>query len=662
MLSTNTRSLALAVLQVTSLAAVAAGCAGGGAIDAEDVGDDAEALCPAPKTVRGVDVAHYQGTIDWKRARNAGIGFAFASVGDGAGYVDPTFGDNWRHTKDAGVVRGAYQFFRPTQDPKAQADLLVHQIEHAGGLHDGDLPPALDIETSDGASDSTVVNHAKTWLEHVEHALHRTPVVYVSPGFWSGLGNPSSFGKYPLWVANWGVSCPSLPGGSWSQFAFWQYSDHGSVPGIPGTVDLDRFNGSMDDLRKLARGGGGPSLGAEEATVMAEELDDDGSTDVDGDGKADLCARTANGIRCHLSTGDGFASDAIDGPGLDDGDTWNGVDHYATIRFADIDGDGRADVCARGRDGLDCWRSNGHGFGAKIATGLLAGDAWDEARHYGTIRLADVDGDGRADLCARNADGVSCWLANGHGFDHRFDGPALSDDGRFAHASGYGTIRMADIDGDGKADLCALRGGGIVCFRSDGDGFPHKVEGPRLDGDAWDAAARWATIRFADLDGDGRADLCVRRSGGVTCWLSEGDGFGHGIDGPALSDDAGWSRHDRYSTIRLADVDGDGKADLCARAGGGMKCWPSTGHGFGAPFAIDALADDAHGDRPNQYRTIRFADVDGDGRMDLCFRASGGVRCRLGAAHGFGASFRGPTWSDDDGWSSEKRYATIALQ
>src|SRR5262249_22465652 len=108
----------------------------------------------------------------------------------------------------------------------------------------------LDLELSDGVSAWTVVSRAKSWLSKVHAATGKTPMIYTASGFWNAIGDPG-FSSYPLFIANWGVSCPSIPG-SWGNWKFWQYTDSGSVPGISGAVDRDRFNGSLADLQAFA--------------------------------------------------------------------------------------------------------------------------------------------------------------------------------------------------------------------------------------------------------------------------------------------------------------------------------------------------------------------------------------------------------------------------
>jgi hypothetical protein len=155
---------------------------------------------------------------------------------------------------------------------------------------------------------------------------------------------------------------------------------------------------------------------------------------VDGDGKADACVRTSGDFRCHLSTGTGFG-EAIIGPPFVDF-FFSTHKYYSTIRLADLDGDGDKDLCVRTGDGLRCWRWTGANFtGAPLVGPPLSNAfAWDRMEYYASLRFADVDADGKADVCGRSAHSLSCWLSDGNGFPTQVDGPAWSD------AAGFGAI------------------------------------------------------------------------------------------------------------------------------------------------------------------------------------------------------------------------------
>lgn len=234
--------------------AVACGCAmpmGGD----ERLGQSSEAVtvCAAGTVVQGVDVSVYQGTVDWTKVKAAGIDFAIARISDGSA-LDTQFAANWSGMQSAGIIRGAYQYFEPGQDPTTQANIVISAV---GMLATGDLPVTADMEITGGQSAATIAANLQTWMNAVKAGTGKQPMIYTASGFWNGSVNSTAFASDPLWVANWGVTCPGLPDG-WSNWDFWQYSDMGSVSGIGATVDLDEFNGSLAQLQSFAGGASMP--------------------------------------------------------------------------------------------------------------------------------------------------------------------------------------------------------------------------------------------------------------------------------------------------------------------------------------------------------------------------------------------------------------------
>jgi len=244
-------------------------------------------VCAAGPVVHGVDVSVYQGTIDWKKAANAGIAFGFARISDGLHSPDAMFATNWPAMKQAGVLRGAYQFFRPAQDPVAQADMAIAALAAAGPIAPGDLPLVLDMEVVDGVATDTIRQNMQAWLDRVEQGTGRAPILYTAPFMSATVGN--GFTKYTLWVANYQVTCPTMPA-AWTKWAFWQRSSSGSVDGIPSSVDLDDFNGTLADLiafaHPLADAGvdSGAETGADAgaADAGAPGAEGAGATDAEG--------------------------------------------------------------------------------------------------------------------------------------------------------------------------------------------------------------------------------------------------------------------------------------------------------------------------------------------------------------------------------------------
>lgn len=190
---------------------------------------------------QGIDVSKWQSNVNWQSVKEAGVAFAFARATYGNTEVDSHFQTNWQAMKDAGIIRGAYHFFVSADDPTSQAQLFIKTV---GSLASGDLPPVIDVEADSGTSGSLVAN-VQTWLNTVEQALGLTPIIYTAPSYWNEYMS-NAFGRYPLWVAEYGVSTPKSVNG-WSKWTFWQYSQSGNLGGI-NPVDMDYFNGSMADL------------------------------------------------------------------------------------------------------------------------------------------------------------------------------------------------------------------------------------------------------------------------------------------------------------------------------------------------------------------------------------------------------------------------------
>lgn len=203
--------------------------------------------CSPERRLPGIDVSSYQGTVDWKRVKAAGVVFAFARVSDGLEVVDARFAENFTEMKRAGVRRGAYQYFRASVDPQAQADLIVTTVRRLGLP---DLPLVADVETADGMPTEVLRERLQRWLTRVERRTRRRPIVYTSPTVGELLAG--EFAAHPLWVAHYGVDCPTLPTG-WSRWSFWQHSSDGRVPGVSGPVDLDLFAGTLAQLRRVGR-------------------------------------------------------------------------------------------------------------------------------------------------------------------------------------------------------------------------------------------------------------------------------------------------------------------------------------------------------------------------------------------------------------------------
>ncbi|MFI6850293.1 lysozyme [Kitasatospora sp. NBC_00085] len=204
----------------------------------------------------GLDVASYQGNVNWSSVKANGARFAYVKATEGTTYTNPYFAQQYNGSYNAGLIRGAYHFALPDRSSgTAQANWFV---DHGGGWsRDGKtLPPALDIEynpygaTCFGLSQSAMVSWIRSFSNTVHTRTGRYPTIYTTTNWWSQCtGNNGGFGTTsPLWIARYASSVGTLPNG-WGYQTFWQYADSGTFPG-----DQNLFNGAYDRLQALANG------------------------------------------------------------------------------------------------------------------------------------------------------------------------------------------------------------------------------------------------------------------------------------------------------------------------------------------------------------------------------------------------------------------------
>jgi GH25 family lysozyme M1 (1,4-beta-N-acetylmuramidase) len=338
------KSKTVALVAVTALIA---GCGSSGKEDTGDTDDELTRVCGASAggPVQGVDVSYYQGAFNWA---GAGVQFGAARISDGTGFVDPDFDGNWSRMKSAGVLRSAYQFFEPGENEVSQANLVISKV---GRLGAGDLPVMLDIEVTGGQSPSTIRERAQHWLDLVEAGTGKKPFVYSYGSFLeTNLG--SGFGSYPLWIAAYGPSCPSVPAG-WNNWVVWQYSDGG------GHLDHDVFNGSEAQLKALAGDVAppGPPTAKPAAPTGCGAIDpghglSQGESVKSCDGRFELVMQTdGNLVEYLLGSGGALWSTGT-----------SGTDGFAAI----MQGDGNFVLYGKNSNPLWDSHTNGHG-GASLA-------------------------------------------------------------------------------------------------------------------------------------------------------------------------------------------------------------------------------------------------------------------------------------------------------
>jgi GH25 family lysozyme M1 (1,4-beta-N-acetylmuramidase) len=198
--------------------------------------------------INGIDVSHWQGTIDWEQVMNANVQFAFCKATEGTGFLDPNFSYNMIQAKNAGINIGPYHFATPQlNDAIEEAEYFSSIIEPyiAGGY----LLPVLDLEQGSELGQAALSTWVHDWMSTVEYNLGIRPLIYVNSNYANNFLDPS-INIYDLWIAHWTYNPNSSPNtGIWNNWYFWQYSNQGNIPGISGYVDLDVFNGNESDLQ-----------------------------------------------------------------------------------------------------------------------------------------------------------------------------------------------------------------------------------------------------------------------------------------------------------------------------------------------------------------------------------------------------------------------------
>jgi len=214
--------------------------------------------------IPGIDVAGlYEPVIDWHRVQMGGYKFAFIKCSQ-ATYNDPGFTELWKNAKSEGIPRGAYHFYSTiyqTDKPAAQAEYFFESLK--GDL--GELPFVIDLEKYT----SGPYYGSRYWYDYLERLNYLSgnhpSIIYTSPSYWNenaykspSVVDISYFKKYDLWIANYGVTTPSIPN-PWTTWKFWQYGEQ-LVQGVYDTLgrltecDVDQFNGTEDDFKKYLLG------------------------------------------------------------------------------------------------------------------------------------------------------------------------------------------------------------------------------------------------------------------------------------------------------------------------------------------------------------------------------------------------------------------------
>jgi hypothetical protein len=454
-------------------------------------------------------------------------------------------------------------------DPDSGGNLVSATVSIAGGFSgDGDALSApvggTNIQANYDSTTETLTLTGSDTLAHYQSVLDGVT-------FNSGA-NPTNDGadltRTVSWVANDGSSSNSLSAPATTNVSFTNVPNAFQNPAF----ELDAFDPQ--------------ATGWTSQDTFPRELGD-----VFGNGPDDIVGFGSNGVYVSQNLGGGnFSSPMFDLAAFGADEGWSSQNSYPR-ELADVYGNGRDDIVGFASDGVYVSQNLGSGnfaaptkafsnFGQSSSAG-----GWTSQDAY-PRELADVYGNGRDDIVAFANDGVYVSQNLGSG---NFAAPTkvLSNFGQSSSAGGWTSQDaypryLADVTGDGLADIVGFGSDGVYVSRNLGGGrFAAPVLA--LPG-GFDQSSGWTSENqypreLADINGDGRADIVGFGATGIYYALGQSNGTfgpittdlnGFGADASA----GGWTSQDLYPRL-LGDVTGDHKADIVGFGGSGVYVAPA---------------------------------------------------------------------------------------
>ncbi|WP_418263852.1 glycoside hydrolase family 25 protein [Flavobacterium faecale] len=193
----------------------------------------------------GIDVSEYQGAIDWEELKmienDYPIHFVFIRATVGCDRLDKKYKENWEAAKEKKLIRGAYHYYRPDENSIEQANLFIKTVR----LQKGDLPPVVDLERMpDNQSMEQLRLGLRRWLKRVEAHYKVRPIIYTGEKYYADFLK-KEFSEYLFWIANYNFYRENIE----EDWLFWQFTEKASVTGITGNVDVNIFNGDLQQLQ-----------------------------------------------------------------------------------------------------------------------------------------------------------------------------------------------------------------------------------------------------------------------------------------------------------------------------------------------------------------------------------------------------------------------------
>lgn len=206
-----------------------------------------EICMPLGYSVYGIDISRHQGEIDWEQLKkenpsDAPVTFVYIKATEGSDFTDKNFKENFAQAKKNGFTRGAYHYFSTKSSGLAQAGMYINTVK----LEKGDLPPVVDVEETP-KDKRQFIQELKIFIAKIEEHYGVKPIIYSYNKYKRRYLSDAYFNKYPFWIAHYYVTSldPDI------EWLMWQCSDIGEIPGIKENVDINIFNGNIEQFKSI---------------------------------------------------------------------------------------------------------------------------------------------------------------------------------------------------------------------------------------------------------------------------------------------------------------------------------------------------------------------------------------------------------------------------
>lgn len=192
--------------------------------------------------IRGIDVSHHQGPIDWEAVAHEGVSFVYIKASEGGDFRDSGFQGNWKSALQAAIPAGAYHFFTFCRSGSDQARNFRGAL---AGVQGPMLAPAIDLEFGGNCrkrpSPEELAGEIRDFVDEVKRAYGLDPIFYVTTDFMTAYADALP-GRSDIWIR----SVYFFPSHTFRKdWIFWQFASRGRIHGISGPVDLSVFSGSQ---------------------------------------------------------------------------------------------------------------------------------------------------------------------------------------------------------------------------------------------------------------------------------------------------------------------------------------------------------------------------------------------------------------------------------